>query len=176
MSQEARDKVGRILRDAAIKFEVRHIGATTQPQGDGKAWECDQWKCTFTIPPGDPYDFDYFTGLGLRSEPTEREQSIARGRWGAKPVRGTVFAEEQRKYLEAARKPKPPHAADVLYSLLSDGEAVNQSFRDWCGDLGMDDDSIKALNTYNECCKTGETLRKFPRAALEALREALEGY
>lgn len=46
----------------------------------------------------------------------------------------------------------------------------------WETRAGMDSDSIKALNTYNECCKTGETLRKFPREVLTALREALQNY
>jgi hypothetical protein len=141
-TRDIRDNVSRILLDAGIKFSVRYIGATSQPSGEGKTWDCDEWKCTFTIPPKKSYDFDFYTGTGHRNK----------------------------------GKPQAPHVATVLHSLLLDSEAIDRSFSDWCSELGMDSDSIKALNTYNECCKTGETLRKFPREVLTALREALQNY
>lgn len=160
MSDEARNKVDSILRDAAIAYSVIYVGPRKQPQEGSKPWDCDAWQTTLTVPPGDPYDFPFYTGLGHRKTKYPRPLSWqTKGQW------------------EATKKPVAPHAADVLYSLLLDGEAVNMSFRDWCADYGYDNDSIKALNIYNECCKTGETLRRiFPHTVREALREALQDY
>lgn len=53
-----------------------------------------------------------------------------------------------------------PKAAIVLHSITRDASARNQSFPDWCADYGYDSDSIKALNTYNECCEAATKLRQ----------------
>lgn len=74
-------------------------------------------------------------------------------------------------------KPTPPTAACVLHSLLLDSEAVHQSFDDWCGDLGMDSDSLKARKVYDECSDTGKRFFKMFDATLRAeLSTLLEGY
>lgn len=74
-------------------------------------------------------------------------------------------------------KPAPPTAASVLNSLLLDGAAVDQSFPDWCGDFGYDEDSITALGTYRACCKTGRLLRSlFTPAQREQLETLLQDY
>ena len=79
--------------------------------------------------------------------------------------------------LEARRKPVAPSAAAVLHCLLSDAEARDMSFGDWCDNLGYDDDSIKALNIYKQCEETARALKKvFTRDQLAELREALRDY
>lgn len=76
-----------------------------------------------------------------------------------------------------ARKPISPRAADVLYCILSDAEAIDCSFSDWCDMFGYDSDSIKALETYRECEKTGRELRRiFKRDQIAALRDALQDF
>jgi hypothetical protein len=74
----------------------------------------------------------------------------------------------------SARKPK---AASVLYSLVRDASARNQSFPDWCADYGCDSDSIKALNIYNECCEAAVKLRQvFNPAEIAKIEELTQDY
>ena len=112
-------------------------------------WDCFQWFAAFRKGK-DSFSFDYYTGLGLVTKP---------GRF-------------------SSTRPITPHAADVLHSLLLDGGASDQSFNDWCADYSDGDtDSIKAFNTYQLCCETGQKLRKlFTRAEREALQTALQDY
>lgn len=54
----------------------------------------------------------------------------------------------------------PPTVVDVIDSVASDSRGVeSQSFHDWCGDYGYDDDSIKALKTFKACRKYAGKLR-----------------
>jgi hypothetical protein len=46
-------------------------------------------------------------------------------------------------YHELLSLPAPP-LADILYSLLLDSEAADESFEDWCANFGYDSDSIAA--------------------------------
>lgn len=70
-----------------------------------------------------------------------------------------------------------PKLADVMYSLLSDSSAMDETFADWCGNFGYDDDSIKALETYQACVKIGQSLSKaFTPAELQELREIFQDY
>jgi hypothetical protein len=52
-----------------------------------------------------------------------------------------------------------PTAYDLLYCLRSDAESVNESFDSWCSNFGYDNDSIKALNTYNACVENARKLK-----------------
>lgn len=56
--------------------------------------------------------------------------------------------------------PISPKAEDVLGALLSDASLGTESFADFCGNMGLDTDSRKALETYLACQKTGEDLRR----------------
>lgn len=75
-------------------------------------------------------------------------------------------------------RPVPPCAADVLYSVLSDAEALGESFVNWCANYGFDSDSLRAFDTYRECCASGEKLNKFffMRDELSELRTLLQDY
>jgi len=70
---------------------------------------------------------------------------------------------------------EPPKLDDVLYCLVSDAEAENMGFADWCDNFGYDTDSRSALATYLECQETASKLRK-ARVNIEAERERLAGY
>ena len=75
------------------------------------------------------------------------------------------------------KKPLAPTAAAVLHSLLMDGGALDQSFSDWCGGCGYDEDSRKALATYEACCTIGHKLRKlFSVGERAELSKLLEDY
>jgi hypothetical protein len=74
-------------------------------------------------------------------------------------------------------KPEWPKAEAVLYCLLMDGDALDQSFSDWCACFGYDEDSRKAESIYFQCCETGKNIRNcFSREAIQELREALQDY
>jgi hypothetical protein len=53
-----------------------------------------------------------------------------------------------------------PNAADVLYCLALDGEAINYAaFEQWADEFGYDTDSRKAEAAYKECLRAGLFLR-----------------
>lgn len=53
-----------------------------------------------------------------------------------------------------------PKPADVIHSLLMDGDADDcRDFEEWASNYGYDSDSISALRTYEVCCQIGRTLR-----------------
>lgn len=179
----AKAAVTAILESAGFAFSVTYSGEQTR---DG--WQCDGWLSTFAkqtrenpAKPYATYSFPYYTGLGLRTEPGPKEKAEAR--WKVPGVtendikRGTIYGRRYFAEIEKLRKPKAPHAADILYGLITDASAVDSSFINWCADYGYDSDSIKALNTYNQCCETGQKIRvMFTRDQIAALREALQDY
>lgn len=119
-------------------------------------WECFQWEVKFSRLTNLKQSFStqFYCGLGHI-----KANRYPVGHWARSEV------------------PVPPTAADVLYSLLSDSEARNQSFADWCADLGYDSDSIKALNTYNACVAADSLLREvFTHTERDQLAHMLEGY
>ena len=78
---------------------------------------------------------------------------------------------------EKTRRPVAPRASDVLFALISDAEAADMSFSEWCDNYGYDNDSISAFNTYRECEETGRELRKVFNGSQRAeLRELLQDY
>lgn len=175
MSNEARTAVEQILSAAGVAFAATHKGKRKRDN-----WECDAWLCTFTpaTRPQEPEEFDYFTGLGHRKLPPPNELRIAtigHGPLTPKDLRGET--EYGRRILEGYKVPVAPHAADVLYSLLMDASASQQSFADWCSEYVYDTDSRKAFATYEACQQNADKLaRILPHAAREQLREALQDY
>jgi len=115
---------------------------------DGKKeWKHDAWRVSFGSW-GNVFSTDYKTGTGLRKMNKKGDM-----------------------------KPVFPKAAGVLYSLIMDGEALDQSFYDWCACFGYDEDSRKAEAIYFACCENGKNIRKtFSREAVEEIKEALQDY
>lgn len=162
MSATSRANVSEFLQSAGVTFSASFVGATVRPDN----WECDEWRVTFSRAGGWTFKTEYFTGTGHRKQVKAMPQP---------PFRKNTLAYEA--WAKDAFKPQAPHAADVLHSLLLDSTASDQSFNDWCGDMGMDSDSIKAFSTYQACCAIGESLRKlFNRTELEALRDMVQDY
>jgi len=68
-------------------------------------------------------------------------------------------------------KGEHPHAYDVLSCISSDAYCP-ETFKDFCGDYGYDDDSITALQTFRRMDRFGKRLRQFFNATeLTALSE-----
>jgi hypothetical protein len=161
MSDIKRVQIQNILAGAGVTFSAKYLTETTKPAtGDAKPWQCDEWAVTFkgTKPatathhaqPGEVFTTRYFMGPGHRSKPKTK--------WDA-------------------AKPVAPTPADVLYSLTLDATAAHESFADWCGNFGYEEDSRQAFKMYEECCATAKELRRiFTREQLDAIRTTLEDY
>lgn len=56
--------------------------------------------------------------------------------------------------------PKKPNPAEVLGRVCADYQsAAQESFPDWCSNLGFDEDSRKAYRLYEDCQAIGPKLR-----------------
>ncbi len=156
-TKETDSAVDQLLADKGISYNVKYVGETSKRDAGEKPWQCDQWQVIFDTKTGPHKEIreDYYTGLGLR----KKGRHLISLDW------------------KQPDKPQKPSAASVLYSLLLDGEACSMSFADWCDNFGYDTDSIKALNTYQQCERIGASLRKlFDRETQEQLRKLLEDY
>lgn len=183
--KEAQTEVAAIIESAGFKVTVTG-GYESVREEEGDAWRIVLEKQTRpdTSKPYARYEFEFYTGIAHRRASKTECMNIRRG-WGVTcDESGNIGnAPTRAVYLNAVRafekvaKPVAPHIADLAYSWLLDGEAIDESFNDWCANFGSDPDSIKALNTYRACCETGEKLRKmFTREQLQALRDALQDY
>lgn len=75
-------------------------------------------------------------------------------------------------------KPYEPKLADVVYSLVSDAEALDYpTFEDWANSLGFEPDSRKAETIYRACLEIGLKLRAtLGENGLSSLKEAFQDY
>ena len=148
-------KINSLLSVWNIQFSASLIGETVKDNN----WTCDEWR----IKIGDMRT-SYFTGIGHRKPKKYASKNTFR--------RGTIgYAAWERDNLI----PSAPCAADVIYSLISDAEAGDMSFNDWCDNYGYSSDSISAFNTYQQCCAIGQDLRKvFTAEQRSVLSELLQ--
>lgn len=74
MSNEARETVDQILARARVSFSATYRGERRNPfgvEGPTRVGNVmDEWECRFTFAdrPGEPAEFQYFRGLGLRKK------------------------------------------------------------------------------------------------------------
>lgn len=130
-----------------IQFSASLIGETIKDNN----WKCDEWRIKIGA-----MRTSYYTGTGCRKAKWRVSRTTASA-WYMKPV--------------------SPCAADVICSLLSDAEAADMSFNDWCDNFGYSSDSISAFNTYQQCSTIGKDLRKVFTANQRAeLSELLKDY
>jgi hypothetical protein len=54
-----------------------------------------------------------------------------------------------------------PTAADVLWSLCSDARMGEETFEEFCSNLGYDTDSRRVYATWQACKRTAPKLRRF---------------
>jgi len=117
-------------------------------QKDANNWEHDAWLVIIN-----GQKVDYKTGLGLRMKSSFEKGSL-------------MWREP---------KPTPPKIDDVIYSLLSDYDAGQENFNDFCSSFGYDTDSRKAFDTYLACQESGQKFIKLG-INLEDARKAFENY
>ncbi|MCQ4311724.1 hypothetical protein NAV33_07420 [Pseudomonas stutzeri] len=150
------------LASAGVEYAAVCLGETKRDD-----WTADAWRVVFHRPGRDDLVLDYFTGIGHRvaSQPAPdfvriNPRSIATADWMKQHV-----------------KPHKPEAAGVIHSVILDSSAADESFADWCANLGYDTDSRKALANYLACQEEAGKLSKFFTVdEREQLAELLEDY
>lgn len=134
----------------ALPIKIDYVGKVND-----KDWPHFLWNVVISHKNGF-WTVPYKTGLGLIDKP--------------KPSKPWTT------YLRG-ETPKKPTNSDIMYSILLDAAAGDQSFNDWCDDFGYDQDSMKAFKMYQACCEEGVNLKKtFTREQIEEMRTALEDY
>lgn len=140
-----------ILAACAARLTITFAGATKRDD-----WECDAWTVTVAGPA--PWITQYYTGVGHRKAKKPLPRGVSpRSIYGQRLLAGTDSGDWAGWY---KARPVTPDPLDVLHALTLDGQAASMSFADWCRDFGYDPDSIKAFDTYRQCCAIGEQLRK----------------
>lgn len=124
-----------------VGFDAANCGASTD---DG--WKHYLWRVTITVD-GRTLTTDYRMGEGLVDYRPLTAGNAATRRNRGEDVRFNHFGPGQ----DALATPRKPTAQDVLGSLALDANCGDQSFHDFCGDLGYDEDSRKAYATYEAC-------------------------
>lgn len=166
--KEARTQARALIEKLELKPQVSYAG---QRESDG--WKHDEWHVVLGT-----FRTTYKTGLGHRiyAKRTDLRPVLP---FGTVPYRyytaqdlgraGTVHrANFDRSWL----RPVFPDPVDIVCSLVQDGEAVDMSFVDWCGNYSANADSIKDRAAYDACCDIGQRLRQqIKHSDLEQLRE-----
>jgi hypothetical protein len=65
-----------------------------------------------------------------------------------------------------------PTAEGCLDSLLSDADAAGETFGEFCGNMGYDEDSRTAERIYTACRKEGVSLKRLLGGDYETFRDA----
>ena len=106
------------------------------------------------------YDFEYFQGIGYR----EQKKIFNNGkvfkellRMNPKKTKENMILYKEN--IEKCSIVKPLKIDDVLNCLVLDYSVSRDDFDDFCANLGYNDDSIKALEIYNNCIKSAKKLK-----------------
>jgi len=65
----------------------------------------------------------------------------------------------------AKAQKKQPDPAEVLASVCREGQDADESFENWCGNFGYEEDSRKAEGIYLACTDNGKKARRILSAA-----------
>ena len=172
MLKEIEAKIDALLTQNDISVSVRYVGETNRAFADSKNL-MDEWRFVFTKNKIIE-EFEYFTGVGHRSKMTD----TPKGRVAANDCKN--ISKTSLYYLAKVKefcKPVAPHPTGLIHCALSESEACNMSFANWCDDFGYDTDSRKAFNTYEACQQNGDKLKRiFNHIQREELRETLQDY
>lgn len=152
--QEACEKAGITITSQHLYLEWR--------TEDEKSYPYDKWITTLHYKDKSE-SFDYSTGIGHRvCAPGVKQEGVRK--WYNSIMGDTAYGDKQaveKGFLILKRekgKVVGPSVADVVYSLVSDSDAVGTTFDEWCSNLGYDNDSLKALNIYLACQRNSSKL------------------
>jgi len=141
------------------------------------------WKVTIGNKKGHSLTTDYRQGMGHVKGYKQHWNSSWEAKLHAKAARrtcetGRLCRIGQESYYETTKRQPKPELKNVLYCLVMDSSAIDETFEDWCGNFGYDTDSRKALDTFMLCQNIGIQLRQIVGGydKLEQLREAYQNY
>lgn len=166
-------QTSKLLAENGITFEVFVTRELVQDAENN--WLHDAYKVVFTKA-NKSHSFDYKQGIGHRVNklPIKSENN--------KPLK---LAQKLSNDKSLYNKNQPtwgqkqwlvlPTAASVIWSLMLDSSACNESFGDWCSNYGYDEDSRKALELYLECQAVGQKLG-FLSGIRSQIEEILQDY
>ena len=155
------------LDTIAVKYSAAYVGQT--------AWHnttTDKFTVSFTRN-NTVSTFDFYQGIGHREKRKDKlinlEYTEAFRKLIDQPVKYPIDGDSVFVFV--------PTSASVLYSLLSDSESGQCTFHEFCEDLGYNEDSRKALDTYLACQNTGKQLNTiFNCNEISSLQTLLEDY
>lgn len=156
-----------------ISYKAIHIGDLS----NDRQWPCDLWRIVFTAQNHGEFITEFRTGLGhrltnLRFGKLSQAQLV-----GAKELKQVTSMDQACFKIDECNFAVTPTQASVLYCLLSDANCGDDTFDDFCSNLGYDTDSRKALETYLVCQETNAKLNKFfSRETINTLQELLQDY
>jgi hypothetical protein len=138
-----------LKKDVPVK--ITHVGFF-----DGGEWVHDKWSVLFDSL---KEPIEYRTGVGHRKiTPTAIRNLHNMG--FKNPSVHKLRKDDIKRYTQ----PVQPDIDGVLYSLVMDYLAGQNSFEDFCSDFGYDTDSRKALETYLACQGNGLKLIRLTRS------------
>lgn len=176
---EADKAVQEFLNSIRVQYRFTYVGAV-----NSKEWAHDLFTVSFVADKKEPMTTEYKTGTGRRvatkfnkfDRHTKASIDAHRELLGIKGTSQTTQWPLNSSHW-ASLYVMAPKAASVLHSLLLDTDCGADTFEDFCSNLGYDEDSRKAHDTYLACQKLGTQLRKvFTREQIEKLRELLQDY
>lgn len=137
------------------------------------------WRVTLTKDGRDVHTFDY--SAGCAHAPAYKNSRSVDGaallRWECENGRAGRALPGTGAY-SSRGAPLLPSLADVLYSLVLDGGAIEHpTYESWASEYGYDADSRKGEATYRECLEIGLRLRAaLGDKGLAELAEAVQDY
>jgi len=163
----------------ALKFEAIFVSNPTEQTHNCKDFHKTsfKWLCKITLGTH-TVEVDYHMGIHHSRFNTKRG-----GHFSHDTLNASEFEQYKNKGLSDAgfrnwlehATPKPPELDEILSSLTSEADAINENFEDWAESLGYDSDSIKALKMWNECCNSYRKLKSL-NLDLEKLQKFYENF
>lgn len=165
-----------------IGLAAKFVGKINKPNADGSKWDCYKWDITISRAQDNSSEygnkritadlvFPFHCGMAHVSY-YPNPYSVPMNQRSIQTVKLNHYGPGK----DAWCSPKTPDGASILYSVLNDS-TQGESFADWCGNFGYDEDSRKALALYLELQETETRNRKFFTAdEWNELRALLQDY
>jgi hypothetical protein len=167
----AQEEIETLLTDNGITIACEFVPFSRSRNAKPNAKINDltlNWKITVQHKGRDVLTCDY--SAGIAHAPSYKQK------WGS----GFTIkeAKQLRNECETGFRAKLPQPADVISSLILDGQAMDyRSFSEWADEFGYDGDSIKAKAIYDQCLAHGLAIKNTIGDELyAALSEACANY
>ena len=127
------------------------------------------WNCVISRN-GKSESFEYSMGAAYREMPKSLRH------WEpAQPYLMRKLSISEFGRLKKSR-PTQPEMDGVIYAIHSDSSCTDQSFEDFCGDLGYNSDSISDKKTWEDCRNNMFKLRNLASDLADQLQEIFQDF